>query len=602
MKTYFDKLAVLLHPIPFGRLVALRRQAVFGKVAAMSRHQLVLSILLLATAGIALRAVYLQFVNKEFLQEQGNERFLREVEMPAHRGMILDRNGEPLAVSSPVDSLWANPTALAESRDKLPLLAQQLGIKPAELEQRLLAREGREFVYLRRHLNPETAQRILALRLPGVYSQREYRRYYPTAEVTSHLLGFTDIDDVGQEGVELAFNAQLQGKPGLKRVIRDRLGNIVESVEVVRVPEPGKTLTLSIDRRIQYVAYRALKAAVLERQALGASAVVLDVATGEILAMVNQPAGNPNDRRQLNSMLLRNRAVTDIYEPGSTMKPFTAALALQSGRYRPETPIDTRPGVLQIGRYTVRDVHNCGLIDVTRVISKSSNVGISKIALSMPAQALWELYRQLGFGQSTGVGFAGEEKGLLQHYSKWAAITHANNAFGYGVSLNTLQLARGYAILAGGGVKRPLSLLRLEQPPAGVRVLSEDTTRKVRAMLEQAVSEAGTGAKAVVPGYRVAGKTGTAHKMGPRGRYSANQYRSLFAGMAPASNPRLVCVVMVDEPKRGGYYGGVIAAPVFSRIMESALRIMNIPPDDIPHQNLWVTTAAHKPAPLEVAE
>ncbi len=569
------------------------------KLAAMSRHQLVLSILLVATVGIAMRAVYLQLVDKEFLQEQGNERFLREVEIPAHRGMIMDRNGEPLAVSSPVDSLWANPAMLVENRNNVPPLAQALGLKPADLEPRLSERQGREFLYLRRHMNPESAQRVLALRIPGVYSQREYRRYYPTAEVDSHLLGFTDIDDVGQEGLELTFNAQLQGKPGIKRVIRDRLGNTVEDVEIVRVPEPGKPLLLSIDRRTQYLAYRALKAAVQERQALGASAVVLDVATGEILAMVNQPAGNPNDRRQLNATLLRNRALTDIYEPGSTMKPFTAALALQSGAYRPETPIDTRPGTLQIGRYTVRDVHNSGLIDVTRVISKSSNVGISKIALSMPAQKLWELYRQLGFGQLSGVGFTGEEKGLLKHYSKWGTIGHANNSFGYGISVNTLQLAHGYAVLAGGGVKRPLSLLRLEQPPAGERLLSEDTARKIRTILELAVSEAGTGVKATVPGYRVAGKTGTAHKMSPGGRYSANQYRSLFAGMAPASNPRLVCVVMIDEPKRGGYYGGVIAAPVFSRIMEGALRILNVPPDDIPTQNLWVTTAAH---PLEAAQ
>ncbi len=560
----------------------------------LTRHQVVLGILLLATVGIIARAVYLQLINKDFLQDQGNDRYLRTVTIPAHRGMVLDRNGEPLAVSSPVDSVWAVPEVLLENQDRLPLLAQALGMKTGELEQRLSDREGREFFYLRRHLAPDLAQRVLNLQIPGVYSQREYRRYYPTAEITSHLLGFTDIDDVGQEGLELGLNERLQGVPGSKRVIRDRLGHIVEDVEVLRVPEPGKPLTLSIDRRIQYVAYRALKEAVLERQASGASAVVLDVATGEILAMVNQPAGNPNDRRQLNAALLRNRAVTDVFEPGSTMKPFTASLALESGAYKPETPIDTSPGVLQVGRYTVKDVHNYGRIDVTRVISKSSNVGISKIALSMPAQKLWELYHRLGFGALSSLGFAGEQGGVLKPYSTWGSIGHANNAFGYGISVNTLQLAQAYTVLASGGVRRPLSLLRRDKPPEEeTRLLSEDTTRKIRAMLELAVSEAGTGAKASVPGYRVAGKTGTVHKIA-HGHYSPDRYRSVFAGMVPASRPRLVCVVMIDEPRRGGYYGGVIAAPVFSQIMEGALRILNIPPDAIPTQNLVVAT---KPEP-----
>jgi len=565
----------------------------------LTRHQVVLGILLLATVGIIARAGYLQLINKDFLQDQGNDRYLRTVTIPTHRGMVLDRNGEPLAVSSPVDSVWAVPEVLLENQAQLPLLAQALGLKTGELEQRLSDREGREFFYLRRHLAPDLAQRVLNLQIPGVYSQREYRRYYPTAEITSHLLGFTDIDDVGQEGLELGLNERLQGVPGSKRVIRDRLGHIVEDVEVLRVPEPGKPLTLSIDRRIQYVAYRALKEAVLERQASGASAVVLDVATGEILAMVNQPAGNPNDRRQLNAALLRNRAVTDIFEPGSTMKPFTASLALESGAYKPETPIDTSPGVLQVGRYTVKDVHNYGRIDVTRVISKSSNVGISKIALSMPAQKLWDLYRRLGFGALSGLGFAGEQGGVLKPYSTWGLIGHANNAFGYGISVNTLQLAQAYTVLAAGGVRRPLSLLRRDKPPEEeTRLLSEDTTRKIRAMLELAVSEAGTGAKASVPGYRVAGKTGTVHKIA-HGRYSPDRYRSLFAGMVPASRPRLVCVVMLDEPRRGGYYGGAIAAPVFSQIMEGALRILNIPPDAIPTRNLVVAT---KPEPGAVPE
>lgn len=560
---------------------------------ARSRHYLVLSLLALATTGIVARAAWLQLLQNEFLQAQGNERFLRTVPIPAHRGMILDRHDDPLAVSSPVDTLWADPRVLLapEQQSRLPRLATALGLKPAELERRLAARHDKEFMYLQRHLTPEAAQRVLGLQIPGVYARREYRRYYPTGEVTSHLLGFTDIDDQGQEGLERAFNAHLAGRPGAKQVIQDRLGRVVEDVEILQVPEPGRPLSLSIDRRIQFLAYRALKAAVIERQAAGASAVVVDVRTGEILAMVNQPAGNPNDRTQLRPDLLRNRAVTDVFEPGSTAKALSVALALERGVVKPTTPINTSPGILRIGRYTVTDVHNAGAIDVTRVISKSSNVGTSKIAFLLPAEQLWRFYDRLGFGKSTGLfKVAGEQPGVLRPASAWGgAIGHANHAFGYGFSVTALQLAQAYTVLAADGVRRELSIVRREAPPAGEpRLLSVETARQMRLMMEQAVSQQGTGARATVAGYRVAGKTGTARKVVGR-HYTTNHYRALFAGLVPATRPRLVGVIMVDDPRRGGYYGGTIAAPIFSDIMTGALRILNVPPDAVPDAKVATT-------------
>jgi cell division protein FtsI (penicillin-binding protein 3) len=555
-----------------------------------NRRRLVIGLLALATVGILARAVYLQVVHKDFLQDQGDERYLRVMEIPAYRGMIVDRNGEPLAVSSPVDSVWANPIVLLQHRDRLATLAQTLGMKQGQVERQLQGRADKEFAYLRRHLTPDIAQQVMELHIPGVYLQREYRRYYPTAEVASHLLGFTNIDDVGQEGLELAFNDRLQGKPGSKRVLKDRYGHIVENVESIRLPEPGQSLVLSIDRRIQYLAYRSLKTAVQQHGAAGGSAVVLDVETGEILAMVNQPAANPNDRQQRQNALLRNRAVTDVYEPGSTLKPFTIAMALESGAYRPTTLINTNPGYLRVGRNRVRDMHNYGLIDVARVISKSSNVGASKIALSLPAEHLWSLYKRLGFGSSPRLGFPGEQNGVLRHFSQWSAIGHANHSFGYGLSVTTLQLAHAYAVLAADGVKRPLSLLRLEQPPAeGERILSAKTARQVRTMMEAVVSTQGTAPKAAVLGYRVAGKTGTAHKAFD-GRYAGNRYFSLFAGMAPAEHPRLVMAVMVDDPRKQGHYGGQVAAPVFSAVMSGALRLLNVTPDEVPAVNLAVAT------------
>ncbi|MDG4549672.1 MAG: penicillin-binding transpeptidase domain-containing protein [Candidatus Contendobacter sp.] len=558
---------------------ALRAMIAFAQTT--TRRGLVLGLLGAAAGGLVARAAYMQVINTDFFQNKGAGYFVRTMDVPAHRGMILDRNGEPLAVSSPVDSIWVDPREFLDQRDRWPQLATALEMTTAELEQKLAGR-GR-FAWLRRHLAPSVAQRILALDIPGVYARREYRRYYPDAEVTSHLLGFTDIDDAGQDGLEKMFESRLRGIPGQKRVIQDRLGRVVAEVENLRAPQPGQTQTLSIDRRLQYLAYRALKTAVVENKANAGAAVIVDVRTGEILAMVNQPAGNPNNRAELHGDLLRNRAITDVCEPGSTVKPFTAALGLESGKWTPNTLVDTTP--MRIGRYMVRDTHNYGTIDVTHVISKSSNVGVTKIALSMPAERLWQLYKNLGFGAPTGVvGKDSEQTGVLRHFSKWAEIGHANHSFGYGFSLTILQLAQAYVVLAADGVRRPLTLLKREQPldPADERrVLSARAVRQVRAMMEEVVTRQGTGLKANVPGYRVAGKTGTARKIA--GGHYTSRYFALFAGIAPASDPRLVMVILIDEPKGGAYYGGTVAAPVFSATMGGALRILNVTPDDLPN-------------------
>ena len=585
---------------PLGRLQPAQAEGWAQRLWIASRKTtrvgLLLGLISAAAVGMVGRAAYLQLIHKDFLQGQGDERFLRVIEVPAHRGMIVDRNGEPLAVSSPVDSIWAEPKDLLEQRARWPQLATALGMTAADLEKKLAPdierqqtdKKLRRFVYLRRHLAPNEAQRVLQLDIPGVYAQREYRRYYPDAEVTSHLLGFTDIDDVGQEGLEKLFDKELRGIPGQKRVIKDRLGRIVQDVESLRPPQPGQKLILSIDRRLQYQAYRALKAAVIKNNASAGSAVIVDVKTGEILAMVNQPAGNPNNREELKGALLRNHAVTDAYEPGSTMKPFSVAMALESGKWTPTTPVDAR-GPFRIGRKAVRDVHSYGLIDVTRVIIKSSNIGTSKIALSLPAEQLWKFYKDLGFGALTGLGLVGEQPGVLRHFKKWGGeIGHANHSFGYGLSVNMMQLAQAYVTLAADGIRRPLTLRKREEPldPAQeVRVMSAKTAGQMRAMLEQATSSQGTGTKATVPGYRVAGKTGTSHKA-IGGRYASNRYLSLFAGIVPVSDPRLVMVIIIDEPKGGAYYGGAVAAPVFGATMGGVLRTLNITPDDMPSMKL----------------
>ena len=539
--------------------------------------------LCMALAAVALvwRAVCLQVLDTEFLQSQADARHLRVVSLPAHRGKILDRNGEPLAISTPVESVWVNPQALGSEQQRIPELTKLLSLDYDKVQRLLASRADREFIYLRRHISPGLASQVAALKIPGVYLQREYRRYYPGGEVAAHIIGFTNIDDSGQEGIELAYEEWLDGEPGAKRVVKDGNHKIIEDVESIRRPRPGKDLVLSIDRRIQYLAYRELKAVMKEHKARSASAVVLDIKNGEVIAMVNQPSFNPNKRQQLRSSSMRNRAVTDVFEPGSTMKPFIVASALESGRYQPETPVGTSPGWLRVGVNTVRDVHDYGQLDVSGVIRKSSNVGISKIALSLPADEIWTLLTELGFGAQTFSGFPGEASGLLSYHGDWNAIETATLAYGYGVSVTPLQLAQAYAVLATGGIKRSVVFLRDSDVTAERRIMPAVIAQQVRNMLEQAAGPNGTAPLAQVPGYRVAGKTGTVKKSSAGG-YSSNKYLAVFAGMAPASDPRFVMVVMVDEPANGKYYGGQVAAPVFSKVMAGALRLMAVPPDDVP--------------------
>jgi cell division protein FtsI (penicillin-binding protein 3) len=538
--------------------------------------RLVLAVFALAFVGLAARAVHLQVFDEAFLTEQGEARHLRVEQIAAHRGPITDRNGEPLAVSTPVDSVWANPRELAESGADPTELARVLELDKAELLRKVTRSTGRSFIFLRRHMSPAAAERVAALHVPGVYLQREYRRYYPAGEIVGHLLGFTDVDDHGLEGLELAFDDWLAGSPGAKRVLRDRFGRSVEDVEGLEAPSPGRTLTTSIDLPIQYLAYRALKSAVLENRARSGSVVVLDVTTGEVLAIANQPGFNPNDREQYTASRYRNRAVTDIFEPGSSFKTLVMAAALESGRYEPGSQIDTTP--LVVGSKLIEDKHPLGVIDATTVLAKSSNVGMTKIALSLEREQLWSMLAQLGFGQLTASGFPGESAGLLVRHTHWSQVAVATLSYGYGVSVTPLQLAQSYAVVAGGGVHRPVSFVREDRPPRAERVLSERSVQELTRMLEAVVSTEGTGVRAGVPGYRVAGKTGTARKS-QAGGYADNRYVSVFAGFAPATRPRLVIVVVVDEPSGGIYYGGDVAAPVFSAVMSGALRLLAVAPD-----------------------
>ena len=550
-----------------------------GRVAVV-----VLSLVILSVA-LMWRAVDLHVFRKDFLQQQGDARYLRVVSEPAHRGVIMDRNGEPLAISTPVDSLWAEPQELLTASDKWPQLAQALSIDLQELKQKLARSKEREFVYLKRGVSPQIAETVMNLEIPGVNTEREYRRYYPSGEVSSHLVGVTNIDDEGQEGIELAYNDWLKATDGSKRVIKDRLGRVVENVERVTEPQAGKDLILSIDRRIQYLTYRELKAAVTENQASSGSAVVLDTRTGEVLAMVNQPSYNPNNRTGLQGDYLRNRAITDVFEPGSTIKPFTVAAALEAGKFTPNTMINTAPGTLRVGNKTIHDTSNHGLINVSTVIQKSSNVGASLMALAITPRQLWEMFSYVGFGFNSGSGFPGEASGLLSDYSSWRKLDRATLSFGYGISVTALQLARAYTVFANDGMLLPVTLVRQvsypnQLKPAPERVMSVRTARQVRKMLESVVSSEGTGRRAEVNGYRIAGKTGTVRVSGDGG-YLDDRYHSVFAGMAPASDPRLVMVVVINEPKGDKYYGGAVAAPVFSKVIGGALRLLDVPPDDL---------------------
>jgi cell division protein FtsI (penicillin-binding protein 3) len=547
----------------------------------VGRAALVVAVFSLGAAALGARAVHLQVLNKEFLNRQADTRHLRTEKISAHRGTITDRNGEPLAISTPVDSVWANPRELAPAVDSVPKLARVLDLDAELLIRRITRSMGKEFLYLKRHLSPDQAARVMALKLPGVNIQREYRRYYPAGEVTGHLIGFTNIDDEGQEGLEYAFNHWLSGESGAKRVLKDRLGRSVENVESVRPARHGRELRTSIDLRIQYLAYRTLKAAIQSYNAESGSIVVLDVDTGEVLAMVNQPTYNPNDRAQLSAERYRNRAVTDIFEPGSSIKPLVIAAALESGEYRPSSVVDTAPGYVVVGPKKIEDTLNLGRVSLTTILARSSNVGITKLALTLQPEQLWQTMTRFGLGALTTSSFPGESAGLLTHYSHWRPISQATLAYGYGVSLTPLQLAQAYASLGNGGRLNSVSLTALEQPNEGHRVVSTETADAVRGMLEEVVRPGGTGTKAAVTGYRIAGKTGTAWKFAAGG-YSEDEYISIFAGLAPASDPRLAAVVVIDEPSGELYYGSDVAAPVFADVMSESLRLLAVPPDDLP--------------------
>jgi cell division protein FtsI (penicillin-binding protein 3) len=542
------------------------------------RASLLLLLLGVCALALAWRAVDLQLVDHGFLAREGDARFTRVLDIAAHRGTITDRYGEPLAVSTPVDSVWVNPSELALATDQIPRLAAALKLDRQDLARRITSNLDREFLYIARQRQPAQVEAIKALGIPGVYSSREYRRYYPAGEVTGHLLGFTNVDDAGQEGLELAFDHWLAGEDGAKRVIQDRYGRIVQNVESIRPAREGRDLVLSIDLRIQYLAYRELKAAIRDQRARAGSAVVLDVGTGEVLAMVNQPAYNPNDRDQIEATTYRNRAATDIFEPGSSMKPFFVAAGLASGRYDDRSVIDTSPGYFKVGNKIFEDEHNLGAVDIATVLAKSSNVGMAHIALALPPQEIWTILTKLGFGQVTTSGYPGESAGLLPPYSQWRPIGIVTMSHGYGLSVTPLQLAHAYATIGAFGVSRPISFVRVENPPAGERELSSGVCRELVGMLESVVAAEGTGKLAAIPGYRVSGKTGTAWKA-TGGGYSTDRYMAVFGGVAPASEPRLAAVVVIDEPSAGEHQGGQVSAPVYSRIVGGALRLLAVAPD-----------------------
>lgn len=548
------------------------------------RYYIILTILVVAALGLIWRLLDLTVVNRAFLQGQGDARTLRTIPIPAYRGMILDRNGAPLAISTPTDSVWVNPKDFIVSKNDLTKLALLLGISKNDIQQRIAKQTNHDFVYLKRDVDPDVGNAIKALAIPGVYLQHSYHRFYPEGEVTAHVLGFTNIDDQGQEGLELAYNQWLEGIPGLKRVLQDRLGHIVADVDILHAPRAGQNLVLSIDRRIQYYAYRELAAGVAKYKAASGSVVVLDVRTGEILAMVNWPSYDPNDRPPDINGCYRNRAVTDVFEPGSTIKSFSMSSALASGKYQMNSRVDTSPGWIIVDNKKVDDDgKNNGIIDMTTVLKLSSNVGMSKITLSLPPENLWNMLHKVGFGQITDSGFPGERAGTLVNYPVWNPFVLATLSFGYGISVTALQLAQAYAVLAADGVKRPVSFLRVDNAPSGQQVIPPQVAHDILIMLESVLAQGGTAPLARVPGYRVTGKTGTSHIAGPGG-YEKNHYNSLFVGIAPASNPRLVIAVVLHDPQGGQYYGGYTSGPIFSHIMGEALRLLNVPPDDLNDQ------------------
>ncbi|MCK2149105.1 peptidoglycan D,D-transpeptidase FtsI family protein [Marinobacter alexandrii] len=557
------------------------------------RYGSVLGVFLLVVVALGWRLVDLHIVDNDFLRQQGDVRTIRVESIDAHRGVVSDRYGEPLAVSTPVQTLWANPSEMDAGEARLTNLSRLLNISEAGLRERLETYADREFIYLRRKVQPGLAKEVMALDIDGVYSRQEYRRYYPAGEVTAHIVGFTNIDERGQEGMELAYNQWLSGESGRKRVLKDNRGRVIKDLTLIRDASPGHNLQLSIDLRLQYLAYRELKAVVQAHSARGGTLVMLDVDTGEVLAMANQGSYNPNDRSQLAPENLRNKAITDLFEPGSTMKPISMAAALESGDYSVNTTIDTSPGYRRFGRFTIRDHRNYGAINLTDIIAKSSNVGISMIATDIGGDTIRNLYSRLGLGQPTGIGFPGEAVGVLPSPPKWRPVEEATLSYGYGMSVNALQLAQAYMVIANGGVRYPLSLIKLDGEPVGQRVLSEKVTYEVRNMLREVVSR-GTGKRAQPGFYSAGGKTGTVHLVGKQG-YEDSQYKAIFAGMAPIDNPRIVTVVAVDAPQSGEYYGGEVAAPVFARVMSDALRLLNVKPElEVGGANAPVKTAGER--------
>ncbi|HEX4763883.1 MAG TPA: penicillin-binding protein 2 [Usitatibacter sp.] len=538
-------------------------------------------VLVLVIAGflvLAGRAFYLQALDTGFLQAKGEQRYTRVIDLPASRGKVLDRNGQLLAISTAVESIWAAPDDMeALEEPQIRALAHALGMTPAEVRQKV-ANKDRQFVFLKRQISPDQAAKVMALRVPGIFQQREYRRFYPAGEVMAHVVGFTGIEDNGQEGLELAAQKRLAGVPGVRKVIKDRKGRIVEDIESLRMPRDGESVTLAIDQRLQFLAHQELKAAVAANRAKAGSMVILDAKTGEILALVNQPDYNPNNRATVTGRQTRNRSVTDLFEPGSTMKPFTVAAALDSHIVTPDTQIQTAPGTMTINGATISDSHPMGLLTVSQVIQKSSNIGTAKIQLAMPAERMGTLYSELGFGRVPQTGFPGEAKGLLRPWAKWRPIEQATMSYGHGIAVSLLQVARAYTVFTNDGQLLPLSLTRRDALPIGKPLITSESAREVTRMMEMAASAGGTAPLAQVAGYRVAGKTGTAYKP-ENGHYNESKYVSSFVGFGPVSAPRLIIAVMLDEPAAGKHYGGDVSAPVFSSVMGKALRLMSIAPD-----------------------
>lgn len=540
------------------------------------RRRTLLIMLLFGFAVLLGRGFYLQTLHKDYLIKKGEAFSRRKVVLMPHRGKIYDRNFKPLAISLPVESLWINPADVRMPVVQVRQLAKLLEMRPEELQHKL-QQKNKEFVYIKRRVAPDIAKQVMAMKVPGLFSQKEYKRFYPAADVSAHVVGFTGVDDTGVEGVELYQNKLLSGTPGKRDFVRDRKGHVIEDMVAVQLPQDGHDLVLSIDRTVQYIVHRELTKAVEKHKAKAGAAVVLDARTGEVLALVNVPTYNPNNPVNVASKL-RNSAIVNIFEPGSTMKPVTAAAAMEFGAYQPDTKIQTAPGYMHIGTATIHDSHPNQILTVAQVIQKSSNVGSAKMALDLNREQLWHTYLQLGFGEPTRIGFPGEAAGKVRDYKTWRPIEQATMSYGHGISVTLLQLARAYTVFANEGELMPVTLTKLSDSPVGRQVFSPKVANAVKDMLELVVQPGGTALKAQVTGYRVAGKTGTAHKLGPNG-YEHDKYVGSFVGIVPASNPRLIMAVMIDEPNNGEYYGGSVAAPVFSAVMNDVLRMLDVPQD-----------------------